>query len=147
MFFQLHEIGLERYTILCFNSRQPNGSDATNIHCVGLSMPYETSTIPSSTSRSEAPSRLMHVSSVNLGDFSINCSIHAYRRLTDPRQCSLLRPQRHSHDCIRRFFYMYYRQRPKRLRPGNLTYARNVECKQCKTLILSVGANADRVAD
>jgi hypothetical protein len=81
-----------------------NGPDATNTR-LGLSLPHETSSIPSSTSRSEAPSRLVHVSSVNLGDFSINCSIHAYRRLIDPRQRSLLRLQRHSHDCVRPFYF------------------------------------------
>lgn len=94
---QLREIGLGRYTIPCINPRpvsEPNGPDAANAHRLGLSVPYETSSIPSSTSRSEA-SRLVHVSSVNLGDFSINCSIHAYRRLTDPRRRTSLGPQRH----------------------------------------------------
>ena len=112
MFDQLREIGIGRYTIPCISPRavsEPNGPDAANTHRLGLSVPYETSSIPSSTSRSEAPSRLVHMSSVNLGDFSINCSIHAYRRLTDPRQRSSLGPKRHSHDCVRRFhFYRQY---------------------------------------
>lgn len=110
MFYQLREIGLGNTIYHASTLHQPtacfgaNGPDATNTR-LGLSVPHETSSIPSSTSRSEAPSWLVHVSSVNLGDLSINCSIHAYRRLIDPRQRSLLIPQRHSHDCVRRFYF------------------------------------------
>ena len=110
MFDQLREIGLGRYTVLCSPCRSPTAR-TPQIHRLDLSTPYQTSSIPSSTNRSEAPSRFAHVSSVNLGDFSINCSIHAYRRLIDPRQRSSLGAQRQSHDCVRRlYFYRQYEE-------------------------------------
>lgn len=115
---QPREINLGRRIAPCIKPTvgpsvsEPYGPDAANTPRLGLSEPYETFSIPSSTSRPEAPSRFSHVSSVNLGDFSINCSIYAYRRLTDPQQRSSLGPQRHSHDCVRRliFFHRQYEE-------------------------------------
>lgn len=105
MFDQLRETYLGRYTIPCINPRAVSRRSRRHKYTPRFVRPHETTSIPSSPNRSEVPNRLIHVSSVNLGDFSINCSIHAYRRLTDPRQRSSLGPQRHSHDCIRRFYF------------------------------------------
>ncbi|KAH8987857.1 hypothetical protein EDB92DRAFT_1100733 [Lactarius akahatsu] len=142
MFDQLRESYLWRYTIPWINPRavsESNGPDATKHTAWVYSCPMS---IPSSPNRSEVPNRLIHVSSVNLGDFSINCSIHAYRRLTDPRQRSSLGLNGIPTIASADFIFID--------NIANLTYTQhNGECdlRPSKTWILLVGENADRVAD